>query len=422
MIYDVVVIGAGPAGMAAAIAAHDENARVLLIDRNEEIGGILPQCIHAGFGTRRFSQDLPGPLYAYHFVEEIGKRSIEVWVNSFVMDISPSRRVTVLSPRGYQEVEARSIVLAMGCRERTRSQIAIPGTHPAGVYTAGTVQYMINRKGWMPGKRFVILGSGDIGMIMARRITLEGGEVLRVVEALPYLTGLRRNYVQCLQDFDIPLFLNHTITRIDGYERVEGVEITPLDENRCPIPDKREWIGCDTVLLSVGLIPENELSRRLGVEIDPITGGPRVDQYSQTSVYGVFAAGNVVHIYDMVDDVSDHGEIAGRSAARFARNLSLWGEPALPVGWKSPIRSVVPQRILMSQIDSSPLTFFMRVNQPCENPVTLVLRDTTTILLQKKLPYVRPAEMITVTIDPSITQSWRQQPPSSLLWEAIYAS
>ncbi|MCX7882326.1 MAG: NAD(P)/FAD-dependent oxidoreductase [Brevinematales bacterium] len=422
MIYDVVVIGAGPAGMAAAIAAHDEGARVLILDRNNEPGGILPQCIHAGFGARRFKQDLPGPLYAYHFLNEIRKREIELWLESFVMDISPSRRVTVLSPKGYYEIEARSIVLAMGCRERTRSQINIPGTHPAGVYTAGTVQRMINRENWMPGKRFIILGSGDIGMIMARRITIEGGEVLRVVEALPYLTGLRRNYVQCLQDFGIPLFLRHTITRIDGYERVERVEITPLDENFCPIKDKSEWVDCDTLLLSVGLIPENELSRRLGIVLDPVTGGPVVDQFSQTSVYGIFAAGNVVHIYDLVDDVSDHGELAGRFAARFAKNLALWSEPSLSIGWNFPLRSVVPQKILLSKTTEEPLSFFLRVHTPWESSVTLSLRGEDSLFFQKKLPYVRPAEMISVSLDPSLVQTWKNHPPSRLFWEITYDS
>ncbi|MFN3660857.1 MAG: NAD(P)/FAD-dependent oxidoreductase, partial [Brevinematales bacterium] len=357
MMYDVVVIGAGPAGMAAAIAAHDEGVRVLVIDRNNEAGGILPQCIHAGFGAKRFKKDIPGPLYAYYLLKELWQRNIDLWLESFVLDISPSRKITVLSPKGYIEVEAKSLVLAMGCRERTRSQINIPGTHPAGVYTAGTVQRMINREGWMPGKRFVILGSGDIGMIMARRITIEGGEVLRVVEALPYLTGLRRNYVQCLQDFNIPLFLSHTITRIDGYERVEGVEMTPLDERFCPMKEKSEWVSCDTLLLSVGLIPENELSRRLGILLDAGTGGPLIDQYNQTSVYGVFAAGNVVHIYDLVDDVTEHGEIAGRAAARFAKNLSFWREPSIPVRWKIPIRSVVPQRLLCSYSEETSISF-----------------------------------------------------------------
>lgn len=422
MTYDVVVIGAGPAGMAAALAAHDEGARVLIVDRNNEAGGILPQCIHAGFGAKRFKRDLPGPLYAYHFLQELQKREIELWLETFVMDITPSRRVTLLSQKGYQEIEAKSIVLAMGCRERTRSQINIPGTHPAGVYTAGTVQRMINREGWMPGRRFVILGSGDIGMIMARRITIEGGEVLRVIEALPYLTGLRRNYVQCLQDFHIPLFLSHTITRIDGYERVEGVEITPLDENFCPVKEKSEWLACDTLLLSVGLIPENELSRRLGVVLDPITGGPVVDQYSQTSVYGVFAAGNVVHIYDLVDDVTDHGELAGRSAARFAKSLSLWSEPSLPVHWSVPIRSVVPQRLLLSPSQEAPLSFFLRVSKPWENPVTFILKGENTVLFEKKVPYARPAEMITITLPLSLTSSLFQRSFSSLLWEARYES
>ncbi|MFN4216404.1 MAG: NAD(P)/FAD-dependent oxidoreductase [Brevinematales bacterium] len=420
MRYDVVVIGAGPAGMAAAIAAHDEGARVLVIDRNNEAGGILPQCIHAGFGAKRFKKDIPGPLYAYYLLKELWQRNIDLWLESFVLDISPSRQITVLSPKGYIEVEAKSLVLAMGCRERTRSQINIPGTHPAGVYTAGTVQRMINREGWMPGKRFVILGSGDIGMIMARRITIEGGEVLRVVEALPYLTGLRRNYVQCLQDFNIPLFLSHTITRIDGYERVEGVEITPLDEKFCPMKEKSEWLACDTLLLSVGLIPENELSRRLGILLDAGTGGPFVDQYNQTSVYGVFAAGNVVHIYDLVDDVTEHGEIAGRAAARFAKNLSLWREPSIPVKWKFPIRSVVPQRLLCSYSEETSISFSIRVSQPCESSITFMLKKEDSILFEKKLPYARPAEMIIIDIPFSLVKNLFANPPYALMWEIYH--
>jgi len=417
--FDVVVIGAGPAGMSAAIAASDEKVSVLLLDRNTELGGILPQCIHAGFGARRFKEDLPGPLYAHRLIEELKKRPVEVWLDSFVLDVSPSRKVTVLSKRGYEEIQARSIVLAMGCRERTRAQLKIPGTHPAGVYTAGTVQRMINREGWMPGKRFVILGSGDIGMIMARRITLEGGEVVRVLEALPFLTGLRRNYVQCLQDFGIELFLSRTITRIDGYERVEGVEVAPVDENLCPDFSQKEYIPCDTVVLSVGLIPENELSRKMGVVLDPFTGGPVVDQYSQTSVYGVFAAGNVVQIYDLVDDVSDHGALAGRYAACFARSLLQWQTPSLAFSWKAPLRSVVPQRILLQEMEENGLEVFCRVSRLLEHECRLVLRSDETVYYEKKLPFMRPAEMVACRLDKGILQQWKTHPPQRLQWEVV---
>lgn len=274
----------------------------------------------------------------------------------------------------------------------------------------------------MPGKKYVILGSGDIGMIMARRITIEGGEVLKVVEALPYLTGLRRNYVQCLQDFGIPLQLSHTVVRIDGYERVEGVEIAPVDASLCPDMNRSEWVACDTLLLSVGLIPENELSRKIGVELDPLTGGPIVDQYCQTSVYGVFAAGNVVHIYDLVDDVTDQGEQVGRAAARFARALLPWQNPSLVLSWKAPIRSVVPQRLLLRDLEESSLEFFLRVSQPCETAVTLCLREDKKLIYEKKLPYVRPAEMIHVTLERDLFQRWQVSPPANLSWEVVYDS
>ena len=297
MSYDVTIIGGGPAGLAAAIEAYKnlkekENPKVLIIERNNELGGILLQCIHNGFGSVRFSRDMPGPAYAHEFVQEVKSLPISVLTDTMVTDILPGNRIFAMNDReGYLEIESKAIVLAMGCRERTRAQIRIPGSRPAGVFTAGTVQRFVNIEGFMPGKRFVILGSGDIGMIMARRLTLEGAKVERVLEALPYLTGLRRNYVQCLQDFGIPLELSRSVKRIIGGKRVEAVETAAVNDKMEFIPESEETIPCDTLLLSVGLIPENELSKKAGVRLDPATGGPVVSEKMETTIPGIFAAG-----------------------------------------------------------------------------------------------------------------------------------
>jgi len=318
--YDVVVIGGGPAGLAAAIEAHRENgARVLVIERNDSLGGILPQCIHNGFGAINFGSDLPGPEYAWRYEEELRKLPIDVLLDTMVVDLTGDLDVYAMnSTDGYLHFRPRAIVLAMGCRERTRAQIRLPGTRAAGIYTAGTVQRLVNIEGYMPGNRVVILGSGDIGMIMARRLTIEGAEVLSVLELLPFLTGLRRNYVQCLQDYGIPLHLSTTVKTIHGEKRVEGIETVKVDDKLNQIPGTEEEIACDTLLLSVGLIPENELSMKAGVVLDERTNGPIVDSDMATNVPGIFAAGNVTAIYDLVDYVSKAGEVAGRSAARYA--------------------------------------------------------------------------------------------------------
>ena len=290
--YDVVVIGSGPGGLAAAIEAKKAGADdVLIIERAREMGGILLQCIHQGFGTQVFKEDLAGPTYAQRFIDAARSVGVETLLDTMVLDITPDRRITATSQQaGFTEIEARALVLGMGCRERTRAQIQLPGSRPAGVYTAGTAQRFVNMEGFMPGKRFVILGSGDIGMIMARRLTFEGASVERVLEIMPFLSGLMRNYVQCLLDFDIPLQLQHTVSRVIGNRRVEAVETVRVDDTWAPIPGSEEIIPCDTLLLSVGLIPENELSRKAGVLLDPVTGGPYVDEGFQTNVPGIFAA------------------------------------------------------------------------------------------------------------------------------------
>ncbi len=318
--HDVVVVGSGPGGLAAAIAAKQNGAdSVLVIERDMEPGGILLQCIHNGFGLEIFKEDLPGPSYAQRFIQQASDLKVEMMLDAMVLEAGADRHLFVSSKGGIREVRAKALVFAMGCRERTRAQIRLPGTRPAGIYTAGTAQRWVNVEGFMPGRRFVILGSGDIGMIMARRLTFEGAKVERVLEIMPYLSGLMRNYVQCLQDYDIPLQLQHTVKRIIGSSRVEAIEVVAVDDHWQHIPGSEEIIPCDTLLLSVGLIPENELSRQAGVQINPITGGPFVDSSFHTSVDGIFSAGNVVHVYDLVDWVTQAGLAAGRNAALFAQ-------------------------------------------------------------------------------------------------------
>jgi thioredoxin reductase len=318
---DVAVIGSGPAGMAAAIRTREEGAEhVLILERQEQLGGLLHQCVHNGFGLFYFEQDLTGPEYGHRFAEKVKDLGIQVLLETMVTQISPDRQITAVNNReGILRLKPKSIVLAMGCRERSRGQLNVPGTRPAGIFTAGTAQRFVNVEGWIPGKKAVILGSGDIGMIMARRLTLEGAEVRAVVEILPYIGGLTRNEVQCLHDFHIPLLLEHTVTEIHGQQRLEAVTIAKVNKDKKPINGTAQMIECDTLLLSVGLIPENELSKMAGVALDPLTGGPVVDQWRETNVSGIFAGGNVVHVHDLVDEVSWEAEIAGTSAARFAK-------------------------------------------------------------------------------------------------------
>ena len=349
---DLVIIGGGPAGMAAALAACEKGVRDLLIlDREPQLGGILEQCIHNGFGLHRFKEELTGPEYAARYAKEVTDRGIPCLLDAMVLDLamagdgSGDKLVTVVSSKeGYQKLRARAVVLAMGCRERPRGALNIAGTRPAGIYTAGAAQKFVNLKGYLPGKEVVILGSGDIGLIMARRMTLEGAKVRAVCELMPYSGGLTRNIVQCLEDFNIPLKLSHTVVKIHGRERVEGVTIVAVDGSRRPIPGTEEFLHCDTLLLSVGLLPENELSRAAGVEMDPVTGGARVDQDRQTSLPGVFACGNVLHVHDLVDYVSEEAELAGGCAAEYLRDRVSGGE-SWAVSARDGVRYVVPQRI-----------------------------------------------------------------------------
>ena len=322
---DVVVIGGGPAGMSAAVAAKDAGAvEVVIIEREPKLSGILQQCIHNGFGLHKFSEELTGPEYGQRYEDMVGCRRITVLTETMAVDITPDKRVTAVSrERGYFVIEAGAVVLAMGCRERPRGALSIPGTRPSGVFTAGTAQKLVNIKGYIPGKKIVILGSGDIGLIMARRMTLEGGEVKAVCEILEDSGGLTRNIVQCLQDFNIPLMLRHTVVEIHGKKRVEGVTVAQVDENLKPVKGTEEYIECDTLMLSVGLIPENELSKKAGVELDPETRGPVVDENRQTKIPGIFACGNVVKVHELVDFVSDEGETAGRAAALYAQGKPL---------------------------------------------------------------------------------------------------
>jgi NADPH-dependent 2,4-dienoyl-CoA reductase/sulfur reductase-like enzyme len=407
---DVLVIGGGPAGLAAACQARRSGAdRVLVIERNGEAGGILPQCIHNGFGVRVFGNDLTGPEYAGRWARAARDEGVELLLDTMVLSIAPGPRVVASGAgSGLVEIEARALVLAMGCRERPRGALAIPGTRPAGVYTAGTAQRMVNMEGYMPGRRFVILGSGDIGMIMARRLTIEGAEVAAVVEILPYISGLRRNLVQCIRDFDIPLHLCTTVTEVRGKERVEAVEISGVDERWRPIPGTREVIPCDALLLSVGLIPENELSRMAGVSIDPVTGGPYVDERHATSVPGIYAAGNVLHVYDLVDDVTESALRAGRFAAEHALSGPRPAGRPIRVAAGENVRHVVPQTVHVHEAAvgpadepaDGPIRLEFRVRQPLEEAVRVRVMAGDRQIASRRERYARPSEMISVDIEP----------------------
>lgn len=407
--YDVAVIGSGPGGLAAAIAAKKNGAeKVVLIERDRELGGILLQCIHNGFGLEIFKEDLPGPSYAQRFIRQALELKVETLLDTMVLDVSEDKKIVAISQSGGMlEIQASAVVMAMGCRERTRAQVRLPGARPAGVFTAGTAQRWVNVEGYMPGKRFVILGSGDIGMIMARRLTFEGARVERVLEIMPYLSGLMRNYVQCLLDYDIPLQLQHTVKRIIGHKRVEAIEAVQVDDHWTPIPGSEEVIPCDTLLLSVGLIPENELSRKAGVMIDPITGGPFVDNHFHTNIDGIYSAGNVVHVYDLVDWVTEAGTIAGKAAARHAQGLAFKKEGLVAIHAGSHVRYVIPHQLNTNDLQEEEVRLQMRVKAPIEKPVWVEATDGKNLITRRGFPYARPGEMITLTLKPEHVEAVR---------------
>ena len=390
---DVAVIGGGPAGLAAAVSAKKQGAgNVLIAERDNALGGILQQCIHPGFGLTYYNEELTGPEYARRFIKQAEHTGIETLLNSMVLEIRPDGTIVCSNTEhGINYIEAKSVVLAMGCRERTRGNIRIPGTRPAGIYTAGAAQRLINRQNAMVGREVVILGSGDIGMIMARRMTLEGAKVVAVVEIMDFLAGLTRNRVQCLDDFDIPLLLSHTVVSILGKERVEGVCVAKVDADGKPIQGTEECLACDTLLLSVGLIPENELSRAARVEMSPVTNGPIVDQRMQTSIPSLFACGNVVHVNDLADNVSMESEIAGREAARYAMRTLPEPKGTIVCEPGNNVRYICPQRISLTGEDTK-INLYFRVNAPDEK-VRISLYCNGKELAKKKAVKVNPGEM-----------------------------
>lgn len=397
MIYDLIVIGGGPAGLSAAYEAYNNGIEnILILERDKELGGILNQCIHNGFGVHSFKEELTGPEYAQRYVEMLQSTKVSTKLDTMVLSIENDgdiKKVEAINmEEGYLSLETRAIILSMGCRERTRGAIQIPGARPSGVFTAGTAQRYVNMEGYMVGKKVVILGSGDIGLIMARRMTLEGAKVEACVELMPYSNGLNRNIVQCLDDYNIPLLLAHTITDIVGKHRLEAVVIQKVDENRNPIPGTEQTIECDTLLLSVGLIPENEITKNAGIAIDPRTSGPIVNEAMETNVKGIFACGNVVHVHDLVDFVSEEGKKAGLSASRFIKNELLEGQAVTEIKNGQRVNYTVPQKIRLENIlDGQEIMF--RVSNVFKN-VNITVRNQEGELIKKlRRPVVAPGEM-----------------------------
>lgn len=396
--YDIVIIGGGPAGLAAAISAKKHGVEhILVLERDKELGGILNQCIHNGFGLHTFQEELTGPEYAGRFIEQLVEEKIEYKLNTMVLGITENKIVTAMNrEEGMIEIQAKAVILAMGCRERSRGALNIPGYRPAGIYSAGTAQRLVNMEGYMPGREVVILGSGDIGLIMARRMTLEGAKVKVVAELLPYSGGLKRNIVQCLDDFGIPLKLSHTVVDIDGKERVKGITLAQVDENRRPIPGTEEYYPCDTLLLSCGLIPENELSRELGVEISPVTSGPLVNECLETNIEGVFACGNVLHVHDLVDFVSQEADAAGKHAAEYVLHGKRISGSDIPITVMEGVRYTVPKTINPTRMDEKHTVRF-RVGDVYKNCYISVYLDEERII-HKKRPVVAPGEMEEVVL------------------------
>lgn len=406
---DILIIGAGPAGLAAAIAAREAGIQsVLVLEREEWQGGILRQCIHNGFGLHRFQVELTGPEYAQRDIDMVKELALDIRTGVTVLEVSADKEVTAISrEQGLQVFSAKAVILAMGCRERPRGALAIPGTRCAGIFSAGTAQRYVNLEGYMPGKRVVILGSGDIGLIMARRMTLQGAKVLACVELMPYSSGLNRNIVQCLQDYDIPLYLSHTVVDIIGRERLEAVTVAQVDAQRRPIAGTEKRFECDTLLLSVGLIPENELSLGAGVALSPATNGAVVDNSLQTSVPGIFACGNVLHVHDLVDHVSEESFVAGRAASAYVQGNAWQGRP-IPVKDGAGVRGIVPQNIILpdAPIDFS-ISFMFRPDQVYRNQYVVVRADDQ-VLSCKKAIILTPGEMASVTLSPKLLEQCRE--------------
>lgn len=412
--YDLVIVGGGPAGLAAAVSARDHGIEsILIIERDKELGGILNQCIHNGFGLHTFKEELTGPEYASRFIEQVAERGIEYKLNTMVMDIAadaPSgnvitKKVTAMNREdGMFEIHAKAVILAMGCRERSRGALNIPGYRPAGIFSAGTAQRLVNMEGYMPGREVVILGSGDIGLIMARRMTLEGAKVKVVAELMPYSGGLKRNIVQCLDDYDIPLKLSHTVVDIKGKDRVEAVTIAQVDEKLKPIPGTEETYECDTLLLSCGLIPENELSGKLGVELSTVTSGPIVNESLETNIPGVFACGNVLHVHDLVDYVSEEAGAAGMFAAEYVTQQFAEDTTEIAICPEGGVRYTVPSSIHPHRMQDKQIVRFRVGNVYKNSELCVYFNDSCIMRLKKKV--MAPGEMEQVILQKKKLQEY----------------